>query len=126
MALRLVQVNFKARDDSALGRFWAEVIGWGVSSEGSGVTDDLAKLRSCEVATSCGCRSVSGVCSHARYNRVDPHPPRPATVPINNQPAEVARPRARGAEAADIGQDDVRNGWSAAMTVSRDHRSWSS
>lgn len=39
MALRLVQVNFKARDDSALGRFWAEALGWVVSSEGPGVTN---------------------------------------------------------------------------------------
>ncbi|MEU4232583.1 VOC family protein [Nonomuraea sp. NPDC026600] len=39
MALRLVQVNFKARDDAALGRFWAEALGWGVSSEGPGVTN---------------------------------------------------------------------------------------
>ncbi|BCW66901.1 hypothetical protein NicSoilB4_16640 [Arthrobacter sp. NicSoilB4] len=39
MALRLVQVNFKARNDSALGRFWAEALGWGVSSEGPGVTN---------------------------------------------------------------------------------------
>src|SRR5687768_38449 len=39
MGLRLVQVNFKARDDSALGRFWAEALGWGVSSEGPGVTN---------------------------------------------------------------------------------------
>ena len=39
MALRLVQVNFKARDDSTLGRFWAEALGWGVSSEGPGVTN---------------------------------------------------------------------------------------
>ncbi|MET4781100.1 VOC family protein [Glaciihabitans sp. UYNi722] len=39
MALRLVQVNFKARDDSALGRFWAEALDWGVSSEGPGVTN---------------------------------------------------------------------------------------
>jgi hypothetical protein len=39
MALRLVQVNFKARDDSALGRFWAEALGWGVSSEGPSVTN---------------------------------------------------------------------------------------
>ena len=39
MALRLVQVNFKTRDDSALGRFWAEALGWGVSSEGPGVTN---------------------------------------------------------------------------------------
>ena len=39
VALRLVQVNFKARDDSALGRFWAAALGWGVSSEGPGVTN---------------------------------------------------------------------------------------
>ncbi|MEV4299855.1 VOC family protein [Microbispora rosea] len=39
MALRLVQVNFKARDDVTLGRFWADALGWGVSSEGPGVTN---------------------------------------------------------------------------------------
>lgn len=39
MALRLVQVNFKARNDSTLGRFWADALGWGVSSEGPGVTN---------------------------------------------------------------------------------------
>ncbi|MFI5956445.1 VOC family protein [Cryptosporangium sp. NPDC051539] len=39
MALRLVQVNFKARDDTALGRFWADALGWGVSSEAPGVTN---------------------------------------------------------------------------------------
>jgi hypothetical protein len=39
MATRLVQVNIKARDDPALGRFWAEALGWGVSSEGPGVTN---------------------------------------------------------------------------------------
>ncbi len=39
MTLQLVQVNFKARDDSALGQFWAEALGWDVSSEGPGVTN---------------------------------------------------------------------------------------
>ena len=39
MATRLVQVNMKARDDSALGGFWAEALGWKVSSEGPGVTN---------------------------------------------------------------------------------------
>ncbi|MFG2721662.1 VOC family protein [Streptomyces sp. NPDC048416] len=39
MTLQLVQVNFKARDDSALGRFWADALGWGASSEGPGVTN---------------------------------------------------------------------------------------
>ncbi|MFJ6071039.1 VOC family protein [Streptomyces sp. NPDC093065] len=39
MTLELVQVNFKTRDDAALGRFWAEALGWGVSSEGPSVTN---------------------------------------------------------------------------------------
>ncbi|MFG1913390.1 VOC family protein [Micromonospora sp. NPDC048898] len=39
MATRLVQINMKARNDSALGGFWAEALGWGVSSEGPGVTN---------------------------------------------------------------------------------------
>ncbi|MER5863347.1 VOC family protein [Kitasatospora sp. NPDC002040] len=39
MATRLVQINMKARDDSALGRFWAEALGWGLDSEGPGVTN---------------------------------------------------------------------------------------
>lgn len=38
MALRLVQVNVKARDDSALGRFWAAALGWEVGGSGSGAT----------------------------------------------------------------------------------------
>ncbi|MFB6500932.1 MULTISPECIES: VOC family protein [unclassified Streptomyces] len=39
MATRLVQINMKAQDDSALGRFWAEALGWGVDSEAPGVTN---------------------------------------------------------------------------------------
>ncbi|WP_242905708.1 VOC family protein [Actinomadura terrae] len=39
MALQLVQVNFKARDDAALGQFWADAFGWGVSHEAPGVTN---------------------------------------------------------------------------------------
>jgi predicted enzyme related to lactoylglutathione lyase len=39
MATRLVQITMKARDDSALGGFWAEVLGWKVSSEGPGITN---------------------------------------------------------------------------------------
>jgi len=38
MALQLVQVNVKARNDLALGRFWAEALGWDVSSEEPGAT----------------------------------------------------------------------------------------
>ncbi|WP_089155088.1 VOC family protein [Micromonospora sp. NBS 11-29] len=39
MATRLVQINMKARDDAALGGFWAKALGWGISSEGPGVTN---------------------------------------------------------------------------------------
>ena len=39
MATRLVQINMKAHDDSALGGFWAAALGWGMSSEGPGVTN---------------------------------------------------------------------------------------
>src|SRR5262245_5449842 len=39
MATRLVQINMKARDDAALGAFWAMALGWKVSSEEPGVTN---------------------------------------------------------------------------------------
>ncbi|WP_141579330.1 VOC family protein [Actinomadura sp. WMMA1423] len=39
MATRLVQIAMKAGDDSVVGRFWAEALGWGISSEGPGVTN---------------------------------------------------------------------------------------
>jgi predicted enzyme related to lactoylglutathione lyase len=35
--MQLVQINMKALDESALGRFWAEALGWSLSSEGPGV-----------------------------------------------------------------------------------------
>jgi predicted enzyme related to lactoylglutathione lyase len=38
MALRLFEVNLKARDDAALGRFWAKALGWSVSGAGDGAT----------------------------------------------------------------------------------------
>ncbi|TQS46581.1 VOC family protein [Cryptosporangium phraense] len=37
MALRLVQANIKAADASALGRFWAAVLGWELVTEAPGV-----------------------------------------------------------------------------------------
>ncbi|MFD9789394.1 VOC family protein [Streptomyces sp. NPDC059070] len=39
MSTRLVQINMKAQDDSALGRFWSQALGWGMDSEGPGVTN---------------------------------------------------------------------------------------
>ncbi|PQZ92922.1 glyoxalase [Arthrobacter sp. MYb227] len=37
MALRVVQVNFKARNEIALGNFWARALEWEISSEAPGV-----------------------------------------------------------------------------------------
>ncbi|WP_278234948.1 VOC family protein [Isoptericola sp. AK164] len=37
MTLRPVQVNIKARDEAALGRFWADALDWATSSEAPGV-----------------------------------------------------------------------------------------
>jgi len=39
MTLRLVQIAMNARDDCAVGRFWAEALGWSISSEEPGVTN---------------------------------------------------------------------------------------
>ncbi|MGI5176738.1 VOC family protein [Dactylosporangium sp. CA-152071] len=39
MATRLVRIAMDARDDAAVGRFWAQALGWGVSSEAPGVTN---------------------------------------------------------------------------------------
>ncbi|SBT43063.1 VOC family protein [Micromonospora auratinigra] len=39
MATRLVQINMKARDEVALGGFWAQALGWEMSSEEPGVTN---------------------------------------------------------------------------------------
>ncbi|WP_454856732.1 VOC family protein [Promicromonospora soli] len=39
MALQLAQVNFKAADEAALGRFWADALGWAVDSEAPGVAN---------------------------------------------------------------------------------------
>jgi predicted enzyme related to lactoylglutathione lyase len=39
VTLQLVQVNLKARDEAALGRFWAQALGWELSSEAPGVAN---------------------------------------------------------------------------------------
>ena len=39
MALRLVQIAMNASDDVAVGRFWAEALGWGTGIEEPGVTN---------------------------------------------------------------------------------------
>jgi hypothetical protein len=104
MALRLVQVNFKARDDAALGRFWAEVLGWGISSEGPGVTN-VEPLGFDWPDPSAVCVDVVAV--------PDPETVKYrthlelATTSTAHQAELVARLRELGATPADVGQGDV-------------------
>ncbi len=104
MALRLVQVNFKARDDSALGRFWAEALDWGVSSEEPGVTNveprGFVWPHSSDV-----CVDVVSVPDPetVKYRaHLDL-----ATTSAAHQAELVARLKELGATSADVGQGDV-------------------
>ena len=104
MALRLVQVNFKARDDSALGRFWAQALGWGVSSEGPGVTnvEPVGFVYPDPVAV---CVDVVAVPDPetVKYGvHLDL-----ATMSAAHQADLVARLKELGATPADVGQGDV-------------------
>ncbi|MEV7646929.1 VOC family protein [Arthrobacter sp. NPDC089319] len=104
MALRLVQVNFKAGDDSALGRFWADALGWGVSSEGPGVTN-VEPVGFDWPDPSAVCIDVVKVADPETVNyraHLDL-----ATTSEAHQEELVARLRDLGATPADIGQGDV-------------------
>lgn len=104
VALRLVQVNFKARNDSVLGRLWAEALGWVLSSEGPGVTNveppgcvlpDPAAV-CIDVVTVPDLDSVK-YRTHLAL----------ATTSLAHQAELVARLRTLGATSTDIGQGDV-------------------
>ncbi|MDX3493837.1 VOC family protein [Streptomyces turgidiscabies] len=105
MTLRPVLVNIKALDDSAIGRFWAEALGWGVSSPEPGAT--AAKPADFDW------RDPVGVCvdvivvpepKTATKNRVHIDL---ATNSAAHQAELVARLKALGATPADVGQGDV-------------------
>ncbi|MDJ0379037.1 VOC family protein [Cryobacterium sp. PH31-L1] len=104
MALRLVQVNFKARDDSALGRFWADALGWGVSSEGPGVTNvEPPGIVLPDPAAVCVDVVTAKDPETVKYRaHLDL-----ATSSLAHQAELVARLTALGATSADIGQGDV-------------------
>ncbi len=104
MALRLVQVNFKAGDDSALGQFWAEALDWDLSSEGPGVTNLEPK----------GFKWPDPAAFYIDFVAV----PDPETVKYRvhldlattseaHQAEMVARLKELGATPADVGQGDV-------------------
>jgi hypothetical protein len=120
-------VNFKAWDDSALSRFWAEALGWVVSSEVPGVTNvepvgfvwpdpaavcidvvtvpdpDHARLRA-SAGVGPYLEFVRAPAGKSVWGRVhlDLKP-----YPGDDQAAEMAGLRALGATDADVGQGDV-------------------
>ncbi|MFC0041930.1 VOC family protein [Actinomadura rayongensis] len=104
MATRLVQIAMDARDDAALGRFWADALGWKLSSEGPGVTNleppgfdypDPAALFIDLVAVP----EPKTVKNRVHLDL--------ATTSAAHQAELVARLRDLGATPADIGQGDV-------------------
>lgn len=104
MALRLVQVNFKARDDWALGRFWADALGWGMSSEGPGVTnvEPPGLVLPDQLAVCVDVVTVPDPETVKYRAHLDL-----ATSSLAHQAELVARLTALGATSADIGQGDV-------------------
>jgi predicted enzyme related to lactoylglutathione lyase len=104
MATRLVQINMKARDEAALGAFWAEVLGWEMSREGPGVVNLEPKgfvypdpVAVCiDVVVTDEPKTVK--------NRVHVDL---ATTSAAHKAEVVARLRDLGATPADVGQGDV-------------------
>ncbi|WP_238007126.1 VOC family protein [Dactylosporangium sp. AC04546] len=104
MALRLVQANLKARDDSALGAFWAEALGW-VSRSGHGATSVAPAGFDWTDPDAPVCVDVIAV-PDPETVRYRAHLELAATSAAH-QTALVARLRQLGATPADAGQDDV-------------------
>jgi predicted enzyme related to lactoylglutathione lyase len=104
MATRLVQVAMNARDDSALGRFWAEALGWSISSEGPGVTN-LEPVGFTYPDPVAVCIDIIAVPEPKTVkNRVHVDL---ATTSLAHQAGLVARLQDLGATPADVGQGDV-------------------
>jgi hypothetical protein len=105
MGLRLVQANLKARDDSAVGRFWAQALGWVTAGEGRGATSVAPPGFDWTDPHAPVCVDVIAV--------PDPESVRHrvhldlATTSAAHQAELVARLRALGATPADVGQGDV-------------------
>jgi len=105
MGLRLVQVNFKARDDAALGRFWAAALGWTVSGAGRGVTNAAPVGFVWTDPNAPVCVDVVAVPDPGTVRgrlHIDL-----ATTSAAHQAELVARLKELGATPADVGQGDV-------------------
>jgi hypothetical protein len=104
MATRLVQIAMNAQDDVAVGRFWAQALGWTMSSEGPGVTN-LEPAGFTYPDPAAICIDVIAVPDPKTVkNRVHVDL---ATTSTAQQAELIARLRDLGATPADVGQGDV-------------------
>jgi predicted enzyme related to lactoylglutathione lyase len=104
MPTRLVQINMKAQDDAVLGQFWAEALGWGVDSEGPGVTN-LGPVGFAYPDPAAVCIDIiSRPEPKTVKNRVHVDL---ASTSTAHQEELVARLKDLGATLADVGQGDV-------------------
>jgi predicted enzyme related to lactoylglutathione lyase len=101
---RLVQVNIKARDDVALGRFWAEALGWEVVRSGSGATPVLPAGFAWPDPAAVTIDVVAVPDPETVHNRVHLDL---ATTSAAHHAELVARVQELGATPADVGQGDV-------------------
>ncbi|MFC8125793.1 VOC family protein [Streptomyces sp. NPDC057302] len=106
MALRPVNVNVKALDDSVVGRFWAEALGWGVSGEAPGVTNVEPGGDFVWPDPSALCVDVVTVPEPKSATKNRTHIDL-ATTSAAHQAELVARLTALGATPVDVGQGDV-------------------
>ncbi|MFI7386211.1 VOC family protein [Streptomyces sp. NPDC049813] len=106
MPLRPVNVNIKALDDAAVGRFWAGALGWGVSSEGPGVTNVEPGGGYTWPDATAVCIDVVSV-PHAKQAVKNRTHLDLATTSAAHQAELVARLRELGATPVDVGQGDV-------------------
>ncbi|WP_412543156.1 VOC family protein [Longispora sp. K20-0274] len=104
MATRLVQINMKASDDAALGRFWAAVLGWEISSEAPGVTNLEPEGFAYPDPVAVVVDLIASPEPKTVKNRVHLDL---ATTSAAHQAELVARLTALGATPADVGQGDV-------------------
>ncbi|GAB3829412.1 VOC family protein [Kribbella italica] len=103
MATRLVQISVKAQDKSALGRFWAEALGWKVTDEPD-ETNVEPKGVEYPDATAVYIDVLAVPAPKTVKNRV--HLDLASSSPEHQQEL-VARLRGLGATPVDIGQGDV-------------------
>jgi predicted enzyme related to lactoylglutathione lyase len=104
MATRLVQINMKAHDASALGRFWAEALGWAIDSEEPvGTSLEPVGFAYPDPAAVC-IDLIARPEPKTVKNRVHLDL---ATTSAAHQAELVARLKELGATPADVGQGDV-------------------